>query len=66
MSTYIGLYVRHDSNGQIVDVQVIDPGKNSISLAAQVYVDRAINPPIKELPNEKDYRNAQNLNGSTM
>lgn len=54
-SSYRGLYVERNSNGQIHNVQVADPSGNSIPLNPDVYLERDVNPPMESLPDAEGY-----------
>lgn len=54
-SSYKGLYIQRDSNGQIHNVQVADPNGNSIPLNPDIYLERDVKPPIDSLPDAEEY-----------
>ena len=54
-SSYKGLYVQRFEDGTIYGVQVVDPGGNSISLDPNTYIERGVNPPIEQLPDQENY-----------
>lgn len=53
MSSYKGLYVQRRSDNQIYNVQVEDPFGNELGLTPEVYINRQIEPPIDELPDNR-------------
>lgn len=55
VSSYKGLYVECDSNGQIHNVQVADPNGNSIPLNPSIYLERDVKPPMDSLPDVVEY-----------
>lgn len=59
MSSYKGLYTQ-SAGHQIFNVQVEDPGGNSIGLTPDIYVARGILPPIEQLPDIKEYHASKN------
>lgn len=54
-STYTGLY-RIGPSESPTDVQVVDPGGNSITLSISAYVSRGVLPKWCSLPTDKQYR----------
>ncbi|SES30053.1 hypothetical protein SAMN04487958_1132 [Vreelandella subterranea] len=51
-SSYKGLYVQRDERGEIISVQVVDTGGNSLPLDPEIYIEREVEPPIDELPDQ--------------
>lgn len=57
-SSYRGVYVQRDSQGNVWSVQVVDIGGVSIPLPPHEYIDKKCNPPIHELPDESVYHSS--------
>lgn len=55
MSDYRGLYVKRLATGEIFEVQVKDETGISLPLTLESYIQRKIDPPYKELPDENYY-----------
>jgi len=54
-SSYQGLYVQRSEGGTIYNVQVVDTGGNLMALNPGTYTERGAEPPIEQLPDQKNY-----------
>lgn len=56
MSDYKGIYVQRLNDGSIFNVKVEDSAGTSLTLDPQDYINRGIQPDIKQLPDIDNYQ----------
>lgn len=59
-SSYTGLYLIM-TRGEVTDVQVVDPGGNSMPLPLDEYIRRDVQPNYRDLPTQDEYICAKSL-----
>ena len=58
-TTYTGIFAHKLPDGTITDVQVQDPGGNSLPLEIGEYRRRGVQPPAESLPDQNTYATKQ-------